>query len=202
MSKPLLKLSKLSKTFISQPLITCSKLTTQTMEQGVNMFKVNNKDTRTMSPVSESLFFIQPALWHRWRRPGVSIGNFEIFHTFFYCFSIVDFEQVNVSWVTGQQVQKYLKIHFKLSMSESEVRVRRRSLIITHLLQTENWSFYRRLIVDYNGNFFLRKGKLVTPKHHKKNNKNNLKSYFKKHVLSIILGAICEKTILFDARRS
>ena len=35
MSKPLLKLSKLSKTFISQPLITCSKLTTQTMEQGV-----------------------------------------------------------------------------------------------------------------------------------------------------------------------
>ena len=56
MSKPLLKLSKLSKTFISQPLITCSKLTTQTMEQGVNMFKVNNKDTRTMSPVSESLF--------------------------------------------------------------------------------------------------------------------------------------------------
>ena len=35
MSKPLLKLSKLSKTFISQPLINCSKLTTQTMEQGV-----------------------------------------------------------------------------------------------------------------------------------------------------------------------
>ena len=87
-------------------------------------------------------------------------------------------------------------------MSESEVRVRRRSLIITHLLQTENWSFYRRLIVDYNCNFFLRKGKLMTPKHHKKINKNNLKSYFKKHVLSIILGAICEKTILFDARRS
>ena len=29
-----------------QPAITCSKLTIATLEQGVNMFKVNNKDTR------------------------------------------------------------------------------------------------------------------------------------------------------------
>ena len=28
----------------SQPAITCSKLTIDTLEQGVNMFKVNNKD--------------------------------------------------------------------------------------------------------------------------------------------------------------
>ena len=32
---------------LSQPEFTCSKLTIETLEQGVNMFKVNNKDTRT-----------------------------------------------------------------------------------------------------------------------------------------------------------
>ena len=30
----------------SQPAITCSKLTIETLEQGVNMLKVSNKDTR------------------------------------------------------------------------------------------------------------------------------------------------------------
>ena len=33
---------------VLQPAITCSKLTIETLEQGGNMFKVNNKDTRTM----------------------------------------------------------------------------------------------------------------------------------------------------------
>ena len=32
---------------ISQPAFTCSKLPIEKLEQGVNMFKVNNKDTRT-----------------------------------------------------------------------------------------------------------------------------------------------------------
>ena len=33
---------------ITQPTITCSKLTIETLEQGVKyIFKVNNKDTRT-----------------------------------------------------------------------------------------------------------------------------------------------------------
>ena len=35
-------------TLVLQPAITCSKLTIETLEQGGNMFKVNNKDTRTM----------------------------------------------------------------------------------------------------------------------------------------------------------
>ena len=33
----------------SQPTITYSKLTTETLEQGGNMFKVNNKDTRLVT---------------------------------------------------------------------------------------------------------------------------------------------------------
>ena len=41
----------------TQPAFTCSKLTIETLEQVWNMFKVNNKDTRTM--------------------PGVFIVNFE-----------------------------------------------------------------------------------------------------------------------------
>ena len=38
-------------TLVLQPAITCSKLTIETLEQGGNMFKVNNKDTRTMPGV-------------------------------------------------------------------------------------------------------------------------------------------------------
>ena len=37
-----------------QSAITCSKLTIETLEQGRNMFKVNNRDTRTM-PVASSV---------------------------------------------------------------------------------------------------------------------------------------------------
>ena len=37
---------------ITQPAFTCLKLTIETLEQGVNMFKVNNKDTRT-TPLSQ-----------------------------------------------------------------------------------------------------------------------------------------------------
>ena len=34
-------------TKLAQPAFICSKLTIETVEQGVNMFKVNNKDTGT-----------------------------------------------------------------------------------------------------------------------------------------------------------
>ena len=37
---------------LSQPELTCSKLAIETLEQGVNMFKVNNKDTRMEPPKS------------------------------------------------------------------------------------------------------------------------------------------------------
>ena len=40
----------------SQPAFTYSKLTTETLEQGVNMFKVNNKDTRTTPLLFHTLF--------------------------------------------------------------------------------------------------------------------------------------------------
>ena len=31
----------------TQQLFTCSKSMTETLEKGINMFKINNKDTRT-----------------------------------------------------------------------------------------------------------------------------------------------------------
>ena len=40
----------------SQPAFTYSKLTTETLEQGANMFKVNNKDTRTTPLLFQTLF--------------------------------------------------------------------------------------------------------------------------------------------------
>ena len=42
----------------SQPAITCSKLTTVTLEQGAKYVKVNNKDTRTTPSVGVSLNLI------------------------------------------------------------------------------------------------------------------------------------------------
>ena len=42
---------ELCKSEITQPAFTCSKLTIEILEQGVNMFKVNNKYTRT-SPLA------------------------------------------------------------------------------------------------------------------------------------------------------
>ena len=41
---------------VSQPELTCSKLGIETLEQGVNMFKVNNKDTRTTPLLFHTLF--------------------------------------------------------------------------------------------------------------------------------------------------
>ena len=46
---------------MSQQAITCSKLTIETLEQGRNMLKSNNKDTRTTP----------------WRRSGIFIVSFE-----------------------------------------------------------------------------------------------------------------------------
>ena len=39
-------------------LFTCLKLTIETPDQGMNMFKVNNKDTRTTSMTSFSVFIV------------------------------------------------------------------------------------------------------------------------------------------------
>ena len=41
--------------FSSSAAFTCSKLTTETLEQGVKYVEVNNKDTRTM-PISLTVF--------------------------------------------------------------------------------------------------------------------------------------------------
>ena len=64
----------------TQLTITCSKATIETLEQGVNMVKVNNKSTRTTPLTSFWCFYF-------------------LLSTYFTPFSsvyIVDFEQVNV----------------------------------------------------------------------------------------------------------
>ena len=55
----------------TQLTFTCSKPTIETIEKGVNMLKVNHKNTRTMSMTSFWCFLLL---------------TFNIFHTFFYCF--------------------------------------------------------------------------------------------------------------------
>ena len=68
----------------TQPAITCSKSTIETLEQVVNMFKVNNKDTRT-TPLP-SFWCLYCWLWTYFTPCSVSIFNFE---------------QVNADWVSS-----------------------------------------------------------------------------------------------------
>ena len=41
------ELKKVLKGTLAQPAFTCLNLPIKTLKQGVNMFKINNKDTRT-----------------------------------------------------------------------------------------------------------------------------------------------------------
>ena len=75
--------------YTSQLTFTCSKSTIETRENNVKY--VQNKNTRTTSLTS---FW-----WRHWCRSGVFIVNFEHFARFSNV-SIVNFEQVNVSWVS------------------------------------------------------------------------------------------------------
>ena len=60
---------------VSLLTLTCSKSTIETLEKGVNMFKVNNKKTSDVFTVIFTYF------------------------TLIFCVSIVDFKGVNVRWV-------------------------------------------------------------------------------------------------------
>ena len=67
----------------TQITFTCSNSTIETVKKVWNMFKFNNKNTRTLSLTSFWCFIV----------------NFWSYFTPFSCIFIVDFEQVNVSWV-------------------------------------------------------------------------------------------------------
>ena len=75
----------------SQLTVTCSQFTIETLKKVWNMFKVNYKKTRTTS----------------WRRSGVLFSRY---FTPFFSVSIVDFEQVTVSW------DKLLRLFFEVKM--------------------------------------------------------------------------------------
>ena len=62
------------------------------------MFKVNNRNTRTLCEIRSKLT-IQIPERRQWRRSGIFIVNFE--HNFTLCSSVsfVNFGQVNAGWV-------------------------------------------------------------------------------------------------------
>ena len=77
------------RTPFTQLIFTCSKATIETLGKGVKYFKINNnKDTRT-TPFIFIVNFVMSLLL-----------TLNVFYTFF-SVSIADFEQVNVSWVSG-----------------------------------------------------------------------------------------------------
>ena len=80
------------------------------------VFKVNNRNTRKRCEISSRLTTNTPE-WRHWRCSGVFIANFEhISH--FYRVSILNFEQVNVSWAVNSEQNstlnssQYLEITF------------------------------------------------------------------------------------------
>ena len=64
----------------------------------IYLFKVNNINTRKRYEICSNLTLTTPERCQR-RRSGVSIANFEHFEPSSSA-SIVEFEQVNVSWVS------------------------------------------------------------------------------------------------------
>ena len=67
-----------------------------TFPASIYLFKVNGRNTKNRFEICLDLTIKTPERRH-WRRSGVFIVHFE--HTTFSSVSIVDFEEVNVSWV-------------------------------------------------------------------------------------------------------
>ena len=59
---------------MTQPAFTCSSLTIETLEQGVNTFKVNNTDTRNGAFIVNFEHILHTPSLHT---PSVSIVHFE-----------------------------------------------------------------------------------------------------------------------------
>ena len=73
----------------------------------INLFKINKRNTIKRLDVVR---------WRQWRRSGVFIVNFKHISHFGSSVSIVEFEEVNVSWVHA----KDLKIQIWISRSTDE----------------------------------------------------------------------------------
>ena len=63
------------------------------------MFKVNNKNIRTRCEICSKLTITTPERC-QWSRSGVFIANFKHISRLVLSVSFVDFEQVNIGWVT------------------------------------------------------------------------------------------------------
>ena len=88
-------LKYLLKFFINKVLIKVKKM--HYLPDNVDLFKVNNRTIRKRSKICPKLEIKTPEQRHC-RRSGVFIVNFEHI-SYLFLVSIVDFEQVNVSWV-------------------------------------------------------------------------------------------------------
>ena len=76
----------------------------------IYLFKVNNRNTRKRCEMCSKLPIKTPGR-RQWHRSGVSIVNFEHISHLFSSVSIVDFEQVNVSWESFLRNFHNLDIH-------------------------------------------------------------------------------------------
>ena len=75
-----------------------SRLVSSICPGNIYLFKVINRNTRKRCEICSKSTIKTPE-WRQWRRYSVFIVNFEHISPPFSSFSIVDFEQVNISWV-------------------------------------------------------------------------------------------------------
>ena len=66
------------------------------------MFKVKNRNTRSRGEICSKLTIMTPER-RQWPRSGVFIVYLIIFYTLLTQVSVVNFEQVNVSWETSKK---------------------------------------------------------------------------------------------------
>ena len=64
----------------------------------IYFFKINNRNTRKRCEICSKLTIKAPE-WRRWRRSGVFIVNFEHVSHLTSSVFLVDFKQVNLTWV-------------------------------------------------------------------------------------------------------
>ena len=114
----------------SQLIFTCSRSTTETAEKGV-------KYVQKYINTSKGVKYIR-------RRSGVSIVNFEhISHLFFTVF-IIEFEQINVSWIN-----KHFQYFTEASLKTNKERNHFLHFLLLYYFRLKTINLLRANLIDF-----------------------------------------------------
>ena len=92
-------------------------LRTANLPANIYLSKVSNRNTKRCERCPK--LTIKILVPHQWRRSLVFNVNFEHISCFFLVFYIVDFEQVNISWVLSESIHYILRLKRSISRNIS-----------------------------------------------------------------------------------